>query len=86
MFATFTEQSETLQQETKMTKREIKKATKKAKRDRDFASYAKRDAAVVALGDPLDIPPFLQISSERRKAAWREFDARRTTTGVNRND
>ena len=27
--------------------------------------------------DGLDIPPFLRISQERRKAAWREFYERR---------
>jgi hypothetical protein len=51
------------------------KAEKKAKRDRKFASYATQRRVDE---DPLGIPPFLQISRERRKAAWREFDARRT--------
>ena len=35
----------------------------------------------VSTGDALpgatDIPPFLRINAERRKEAWKEFDARR---------
>jgi hypothetical protein len=30
--------------------------------------------------DSLDIPAFLKISAQRRKQAWREFDARRSST------
>src|SRR5262249_17826867 len=30
--------------------------------------------------DGLDIPEFLKISTGRRKQAWREFDARRSST------
>ena len=47
----------------------------------NIISSAKQQDAQGA-DDGLDIPEFLKISAERRKQAWREFDARRAPTPV----